>query len=1546
MGPRSVQRLPAIRMTTTHTEPSPARAAERESALPAQRPRRRRRDWGRTVARALCVLLAAIGILPFAASLVVRSRWAREWAAVKTQRALQDQGVVASFSPAVRVWPLAVELDGVRVESSDGGAPAIECRQVLVRPKLFALLAGKLSIDQIDLDEPRVRAVIKDGQVSNLAIKDAGSSSKGPLHAPFTTFSVTDGSIDLQVDALLAQVRSLDLDVTAEDDRQRGSSFEVALRVGRASVHRPRVRADGSTAMDDDALCAIDGRVRYEPDALLVRRFEGVGSADLDDGPDSAPSCDLPAGDKRRVELSLGHLHVLLPNEQRRLPAIDGHVHARAPIELAGRVADLPEMDGWVGVDLDARYAEDTILPDLSGTIEAHDVRLDQYAFAQELRTEVTVRRNVVHSPKTTIRLAGGTVTLLDTVLDPLARGGRLERTRLDATGVDFTTLLRDLGIHKSSWVGWDIREIHAPLISGPLAPLKIDGDFTAKTYSFGVYDRPAEDHARQRLVGFSEAQIAAKVSIRPDALKFVDIRATLPHSHLEGGFVSIGFHDDLRVDVPHMVADLNDISPIGPVPLHGTLDASARVGGVFNRPEPEGDIHSATGFVVADVAFGDLSAGHVKVDVTKPEVEVTDVKAKRRDSLYDVPTAKLTFGGARGFVVDAVGSSAAFGLRDVLSMFAMDDDPRFYGIDASLAARADVHVALGGPEDACGGGYVAVGTKAQLRNVALYGERFAQGDADVQLHWYDRQRGIAGADVDVRSFVLEKQPPPSGTRTTSTGTVLGSASIRRGGALAANVMIEGLSLSRVDALGRFASEVEGSVSGVAHVTGNLDDFLPGAGIVARAEVDVAATRVREVPLANSHVEVGVTQRMPQQKATLARTGCGAPVGPPFDKQAYLADTSSHGEWTVNGDLLGHAVQLHDVVLTRAGSPHASGRASLRGVDLGAIARILSPAKPVSDESASAPAASPVAGQLWGEVIVDDLPIDAPSAARGRLVLGPTFVSRGGQRLTLKPPRQPLELAGDALAIPPLELMLEAGGAADPAAAAKQREQPGQSDQAGTGFRGGFVLTGSVTQISSAPILALAARLEPVDLSVLQRIVPKVRRASGKVEGSVRVTGRATAPVIAGELHARGDDVEVTGLPSAITDVVVDARASASEIAASGTGKFAGGTVSFDGSMPIRGFDVGALDSRIAVRGVRLTPTEGVAATFDADLEVAYDPKAQGAATAALPHVTGDVTIGALDYTRPIALNAGLPGFAMRARRTEVNAYDPALDFLTLDLHLRTRVPVVIKNNLVEVQLAIESGTLDVTGTNQRIGLRGALRTLPGGRIHFQANDFEVRQGRIRFDDPTRVAPNVDVTAVTEYRRYTDTGASAGAGVGGGGPSAASTGSTRGGSLWRITLHAYGDADDLRVDMTSEPTLSQEDIVLLLTVGMTRAELDQLGASSIGESIALNYLGAASGADRAVKQALPIIDDFRFGSAYSTGTGKTEPQLTVGKRLTNDFRASVTAGLSEDRELRSNIEWRLNNRLSVQGSYDNINDASSSTLGNLGADLRWRLEFE
>jgi translocation and assembly module TamB len=149
----------------------------------------------------------------------------------------------------------------------------------------------------------------------------------------------------------------------------------------------------------------------------------------------------------------------------------------------------------------------------------------------------------------------------------------------------------------------------------------------------------------------------------------------------------------------------------------------------------------------------------------------------------------------------------------------------------------------------------------------------------------------------------------------------------------------------------------------------------------------------------------------------------------------------------------------------------------------------------------------------------------------------------------------------------------------------------------------------------------------------------------------------------------------------------------------------------------------------------------------------------------------------------------------------------------------------------------------------------------------------------------------------------------------------------------------------VRVDMTSDPALSQEDIVLLLTLGLTRSEIDQVQAG-VGTSLAFQAAGTVTGADRAVREAIPVIDDFRFGSQYSSRTGRTEPQVTVGKRFTDQVRGTVTTGLTEDRELRSNIEWRLNNKLSVQGTYDNINDVSSSAVGNVGGGFRWRIEFE
>jgi translocation and assembly module TamB len=193
----------------------------------------------------------------------------------------------------------------------------------------------------------------------------------------------------------------------------------------------------------------------------------------------------------------------------------------------------------------------------------------------------------------------------------------------------------------------------------------------------------------------------------------------------------------------------------------------------------------------------------------------------------------------------------------------------------------------------------------------------------------------------------------------------------------------------------------------------------------------------------------------------------------------------------------------------------------------------------------------------------------------------------------------------------------------------------------------------------------------------------------------------------------------------------------------------------------------------------------------------------------------------------------------------------------------------------------------------------------------------------MRFEDETKIDPNIDLTAVTDFRR------------------AATAGST---AEWRIKMHVYGTRDELKMELSSEPPLSQEDLFWLLTVGMTKAESAQIGGNVAGGA-GLDLLANVTGVNETLSQAIPVIDEFRFGTAYSLRTGRTEPQVTLGKKLSEAIRASVTTGFGERREMQANIEWRLSKQFSVGASYDNVNAATSQSLGNVGVDLRYRLEF-
>ena len=1466
-------------------------------ALPA-----RNRDFGRLFARVACAVFAICGALPIALGFFLSSRTVEDYVARQTTRLLKEQlDVTASFRVELKLLPLRVTVNELVVPASDGGTPALSVTRIAVTPRIFSLLSGRFDAGDVEVDRPTARLVVKDGKIQNLNyhLPTTSDAPRAPSKlAPFSSLSVGDAQVALDVDGVHVDTGELDLDVFAE----HGPTFEVALRGSGTRVWREReVRGvppppPGTIATDEDSLCRLELRMRYEPGEVLVRRLSALGVADLDPKPGTLPSCDnVPEDAPGRVQLRLSQLRVALRKGEAAL--IDGHVLFRAPTALTNRFVRAGTLKGVAGFAGDVRYDGRHQLPELRGKLTGSGIEFEHFKLAKTLDVDLDVTNDVINIPRYQMHFADGDVVLKNARIEPFSPGVVLRAERVDSKSMTFEGLMRDLGVTDDTLIKWDFNDLRVTKIAGTLDPLKIDADVFADTRNFEVSDISFRDPKRKRMIGVKSALVRGHLGVRPTSLDIYDTRTDFGGSAVEVKLVSIGFVDaSIKLSVPkgsHI--DLSDISPIVGIPIAGHAEVDVDMSGVPPGVVLTGNL-KVQDFVFGGFPFGDITSG--KVRFTPLVLDLTDVVAKKGKSDYSLPSGRLDFNGGNGssLITDARVKSPNFDLRDFFHIWHFDIDPRFDDIHGQTALDATVHYVLGGRDDRCGGGNLRVRGSSRFGALDLFDERYDSGDADFDFRWSDRDAMIQGVDLSVPSLTLRK----------GTGTLVGSLGMRQGAQLYGRFVGSAVPLSHIDALPGLLRALDGQVSAVAQVGGTVD------AMTLAAIGSVSPVRVGRAILPASKFEVRLDPIVHPEKV-IGTTLCGKPIGAPFEQAVYDADLAD-GVFHASGELFGGQIRFQDLSVTRQRAKVVRGDLDFSALNLGVLAE-LSPTLGDSEKRLD--------GKLSGKLSLHELRMSAPLDSRLELTLSDWEIARQGYRVELASGSQPITFENARFSLPGV----------------------GFTATTPRGQRVTFDAQGSIYNVATFPQINGKLTLRPMQLASLIGIIPRAERAEGTLSGQLAVQGPLFAPRFAGGFDLEHGELSIHGLPVPVSDIDVALRIDGNELRVEkGSAKVGTGTLQVSGGAPLLGTRLGPARFTIAARELVLPMNEGIHAVADADLNLAF--KAPGdSAEHELPRVTGDVTLRSFDYTRPVTMTADISSLAQRGKRTEVNAYDPADDVVQFEVRLRALKSMKLLNNLVDAELDVAEEGLLLAGTNGRFGLRGGVTLRPRGKIFLRRSEFEVTQGRVRFDDLTRIAAEVDVTAVTEYRRYqTNTpAASAPTSVGSSGGSSAPTSQ---GGRWRIQMHAHGDADKLKVDLTSDPALAQDDIFLLLTVGLTRAELDQAQSASVGESVALEALGSLSGADRAVTDAVPLIDEFRFGSAYSSRTGRTEPTVTIGKRLSKRIRANVTSGVADSREVRSNVEWQLSPRVSVEGSYDNVNDISSSTLGNLGADVRWRLEFE
>lgn len=1442
----------------------------------------RRRDLGQLAARLLCALFAVIGLIPLTGGLLLRSAPVHRWAAQETARLLdQHLGLEASYSLELSLWPLRVAVLDLVVPSTEGGGPALSARSVAVRPSLFSLLAGRLDVGDIEVDELRARLVLREGKLVNVDyVLPEPASDSGPLErAPFQTLALSDLRLDVDLDGTRVVTGPIDADVFAEP----GPAFDVTLRVSSAEFSRER-----GTAADEDVLCGLELRARYEPEQVLVRRLSLLGIADLDPARGSRGDCQTSSEeDPGRVAVRLSQVRI--ETAAPGLPRVTGHVFARAPLPLANRFADMSELHGWAGFSGEVALNGESRLPHLEGQLSGAGLGLEGFRFAKTLDAEVQLRDDVIVVPSLRVGFADGDVHIQGTRIAPFEPGGKLDIPRLEVKGVKFPGLMRDLDVTPDTIVQWDIDEVVSTGISGSLSPFAIDGKLEADTNHFAVFDETWRSPARQRMVGAGKARIVGRFRANDDALDFYETQVNFGGSKLFAKLVSIGFDNSLVLDVPEgAVVNLADIGPLAGVDVSGLARLAVTMRGPAASAPLDADL-SVDGLSLGGFPIGDISSAKARFEPL--HVDFRDMQVVKGRSEMHLPRARLGFDGPASVAFDAHVTSERLGIRDFLDVWNMGGDPRYEDVAGSGRVDADVHYALGGPEDRCGGGVLKVDGRVALTSLELFGERYSGAEADLHLHWWDMTAGDNGYDLRVPSLALRK----------GGGAIVGSVEVRPGAELGGHLIASSIPLGSLDALGVYGRQWDGLLSGVARLGGTLD------ALAVTANVDVTALKQGRNQLPPSRFRVRFEPNARTTDAQRgARTKCGNAISPAFDLAEYARD-ESRGEIRVDGELWGGQVTLEDLRVSQQRTKRIAGTVGLHHLDLDSLLPALPGAQ--ADERFQ--------GDVSGSIHLERLWLDRPFESEGELVLTGTDLRARGLRVQLASPRARVALRGGELTSEGLAWSVQTSG----------------------GPKGVFDLD---LKVSRSKQVDAALVLRDTNLGAVAPLLPGVERAEGTLRARVTAQGPWDALRWGGSMEVTGGRLLVSRLDSPIEELELALGLDAAGVAIRrGSARVGGGTLRLSGNAPLVGTELGRVTLALQARNIALPAGDGVRVAVDSDLQASFDPARRNEPQGRLPRLTGTVDVLSAEYRRPMSVTADLAALTARGKKTEVDSYDPSRDNLELDLLVRSKNPLRVENDLVEAQLRVDAGGLRISGTDQRYGAVGSVHLVPGGRVRLRRNAFEIRQGIVRFNDPTRVAPQVDVTATTEYRRYDDPSRSEGGQV----ASPGTGGATLGGS-WRIHLHAYGEPENLRVDLTSDPALAQDDIFLLLTVGLTRAELDQTRSAGLGSSVALEALGTLSGADQVVTEAVPMIDDFRFGSAYSTRTGRTEPTVTIGKRLSERIRANVTTSLSDSSEVRSNLEWRMSPRVSVEGAYDNVKDIGSNALGNVGGDVRWRLEFE
>jgi hypothetical protein len=425
-----------------------------------------------------------------------------------------------------------------------------------------------------------------------------------------------------------------------------------------------------------------------------------------------------------------------------------------------------------------------------------------------------------------------------------------------------------------------------------------------------------------------------------------------------------------------------------------------------------------------------------------------------------------------------------------------------------------------------------------------------------------------------------------------------------------------------------------------------------------------------------------------------------------------------------------------------------------------------------------------------------------------------------------------------------------------------------------------FELFGEVG-LGGAQRIALRG-LGNVNLGVLQGFLRDIR-SSGDAEVQVDVRGSVAEPVLMGSAIFSGGRVRHFALPHAL-----EALTGRVEFDAAGlrfddvTARVGGGLVAFGGRVAFEGFVPSNFALTAAGTDMRIRYPQGFQSLLDADLSLR--------GSVSTPTLSGTVTVrsgvwsGGVDTAGTGILGLVAAGGAA-GEAAPAAAGVPVPSAFPLRFDVRVEAPSTLRIENRDARL-LASADVALRGTYDRPLLFGRVE-VERGEVLFEGNRYQVTRGTVDFANPTRIEPFFDLEAETRVRVP--------------------------GETYRVILRGTGTPTSFTGDLSSDPPLSEVDILALLfgdvrdpsdpelsrarTPG--RAEQDLLAA----RATRLLASPISSEVGRVVEETFgvdSVVITPSLGDPSTLSLDRLSPsaRVTIGKRLSERLYLTYSQALS------------------------------------------------